>query len=274
MFATAGTAACCENLTANLKVCREDPRCCLYGGQQQPGALGSCTRLHLPPSPSSLDAPAPLPQHPAPPRIPVGKRSPAQPCKAGCEGRRDSRASCQGCRLARLHISTWSLSSSLWICSCFPGKPQQTADRFALKPAHIPGSAALGEQLKCGGYCGSFPGRGRLRGTANIYIFRSAHNEKRHLRSRWLELEGKLLSLFPWLQHAWCSCIRGWIPYLQKVPANLAAVPPRSAETSAGELCERAGDTTDRSGKLLPPGKVIKQQTDGYLKQVNGYSWF
>lgn len=97
---------------------------------------------------------------------------------------------------------------------------------------------------------------------------------KRHLRSWWLESEGELLSLFPWLQHARCSCTRGQIPYLQKVPAKLAAVPQRSAETSAGELCERAGDTTDGSGKLLPPGKAMTQQTDGYLKQVNGYSGF
>ena len=116
-------------------------------------------------------------------------------------------------------------------------------------------------------------GSGR-RGTANIYIFRSAHNEERHLRTQRLELEGKLLSLFPWLQHAWCSSIHVWTPYLQKVPVKLAAVLQRSAETSTGEDCERAGEKMDEFGKLLPHGKVIKQQADGYLKQVNGYSWF
>lgn len=112
------------------------------------------------------------------------------------------------------------------------------------------------------------------REAANIYIFRSAHNEERHLRSQWLELEGKLLSLFPWLQHAWCSSIHGRTPYLQKVPVKLAAVLQHSAETGTGEVCEQAGKKMDEFGKLLPHGKVIKQQSDGYLKQVNGYSWF
>lgn len=47
-----------------------------------------------------------------------------------------------------------------------------------------------------------------------------------------------------------------------------------AAETGTGEVCERAGEKMDELGKLLPHGKVIKQHTDGYLKQVNGYSWF
>lgn len=41
-------------------------------------------------------------------------------------------------------------------------------------------------------------------GTANIYIFRSAHNQERHLRRQRLKSKGKLLLLFPWLQHAQC----------------------------------------------------------------------
>lgn len=112
------------------------------------------------------------------------------------------------------------------------------------------------------------------RGIANIYIFRSAHNEGRHVRSQRLELEGKLLSLFPWLQHAWCSSIHVWTPYLQKVPVKLAAILQCSAETSTGDVCEQAGAKTDEFGKLVPHGKVITQQNEGYLKQENGYSWF
>lgn len=55
---------------------------------------------------------------------------------------------------------------------------------------------------------------------------------------------------------------------------KLAAVLQSSAETGTGEVCERAGKKTDGFGKLLPHGKVIKKQTDGYLKLPNSYSWF
>lgn len=66
--------------------------------------------------------------------------------------------------------------------------------------------------------------------------------------------------------------IHVWTPYLQKVPAKLAAVLQGSTETSAGEGFEQAGEKTDEHGKLLPRGKVIKKQNDGYLKQANSYS--
>lgn len=53
---------------------------------------------------------------------------------------------------------------------------------------------------------------------------------------------------------------------------KLAAVLQGSTETSTGEGCEQAGERADEFGKLLPRGKVIKKQNDGYLKQANSYS--
>lgn len=66
--------------------------------------------------------------------------------------------------------------------------------------------------------------------------------------------------------------IHVWTPYLQKVPVKLAAVLQGSTETSTGEGCEQAGERANEFGKLLPRGKVIKKQNDGYLKQANSYS--
>lgn len=116
-------------------------------------------------------------------------------------------------------------------------------------------------------------GIGVQRNSQYLHFQVSTQQRETPLRRQQLELAGKLLSLFPWLQHAWCSSIHVWTPYLQKVPVKLAAVLQPSAETSTGEGCEQAGEKTDEFGKLSPHGKVIKQQSDGCLKQANGYSW-
>lgn len=72
-----------------------------------------------------------------------------------------------------------------------------------------------------------------------IFTFSGRHTTKRDTFKK-AGVGGKAV-VFPWLQHAWCSSIHVWTPYLQKVPVKLAAVLQHWAETSTGEGCEWAG---------------------------------
>ena len=162
-FATAGAAACCKSLTANLKVGGEEPECCLCRDQQQPGAPGSSTRVHLQPSPSSPGASAPSLQHPAPPWTAVGKQEPSPALQSLC-GARVGREVGWRCLLRRVqinllpHFQHHFVGPQFILVERLPPYRKTTTDKqkgFALKLAQIPGSASLGEHLKRRGNMGA-----------------------------------------------------------------------------------------------------------------------
>lgn len=131
----------------------------------------------------------------------------------------------------------------------------------AFVPAGVKSPTANRQRAEIQGKHGSYLGRGGGWGAGEqlIFTFSGQHTTKRDTFKKAVAGAGGKAVVFPWLQHAWCSSIHVWTPYLQKVPVKLAAVLQSWAETSAGEGCERAGEKTDEFGKLWPHGKVIKQ---------------